>query len=30
MVAIPSATMDPEEASSMAQQISVLGLDIAT
>jgi transposase len=29
MVAISSATMHPEEASSMAQQMSVLGIDIA-
>jgi hypothetical protein len=30
MLAISSATMYPEEASSTAQQISVFGLDIAT
>jgi hypothetical protein len=30
MVAISSATMYPEEASSMAQRISVFGLDTAT
>jgi hypothetical protein len=30
MVAISSATMYPEEASSMAQQMSVRGIDIAT
>jgi hypothetical protein len=29
MVAMPSATMYPEEASSMAQQISARGIDIA-
>jgi hypothetical protein len=30
MLAISSAIMYPEEASFMAQQISVFGLDIAT